>query len=330
MRQAGLFWFFVGAATGTGLLVVGLPLLVIAVVLFRRPRGHRPVLRRSLASLLLLVDGAMLVVTLAAFFVPQLCDSILRGYLQYSQTYHLTAPRVLAGVRFPAGSTVFMDGDDIDHGDVPVPTVIAGVPLVGEFVANHEVVGLGTLAAPAEVRGVPCGSGRVSFSTGGSISCILSREFSFVGHALAPGQPISISSIEGYGRWLEEGTLARPERLFDVLWPTGSILSGIQDETARPEGSPGLPDLRAEVCLLSDEAVPIPGATLHGTLTYSVLGEKRWVASGCGHLDEKDRAGSREGYAEVGRHRFVQGQRSSGKSSWSWGDDGSNGSDETR
>ena len=323
MKWSGLFWFVVGAGGCAALLVVGLPLLVFAIVLLRRPPGRRPVLRRLSAGVLLTVDAAMLVVTLAAFFAPRLCENILLAYVRYSETYHLSAPRVLAGVHFPAGSTVFMDGDDIDHGTLPVPTVIAGVPLVGEFVANHEAVALGTLASPAEVAGVPCGAGDVSFSTDGSVSCLLGRSFAFAGHGLAVGQRIGINVIAGFGRWLDVGTLAGPERLLDVTWPAGSVLSGIQDEAARPQGSPGLPNLRVAICLMPNQTVPMDGATLHGAMTYVVQREKSWLTPGCNTMNYVNKSVLREGYIEVGTDRFAQGERPNGDAHWHWsnGDD---------
>lgn len=321
-RWETLHWLAVAYMAFLALLFIGLPALVVALILKASPR---PALRR-LARVLLAADATTFAVMIGAGAGP-LLSNLWQGYGTYRRTYHLTDPRVLAGVSFPASSTVYLNEDgSIARGTLPVPAVIAGLPLVGEFgTEGWGPAYKGTLAAPFEVEGVPCKAGQVWWLPGARVSCVLDRGYTFAGHDLAAGTRITLNILTTGERHLEAGTLSHPELLFNVLWPAGSVL-GSTSATATPErlAHGSVPEgERVDLCLMSGETVSIPGATLHGTITYSVKGEQRRVTSGCYPALEGPLMGPRypdDGYVEVGADRYVEGRRQGADLPWRWDD----------
>lgn len=328
-RQEALYWLVVAYGAFLALLFVRLPFLVIALVL--RSSG-RPASRR-LSHVLLAVDAVAVAVTVGAASMP-LLGKLRLAYRTSQRTYSLSQPRVLAGVLFPAGSTVRLNEDGtIERGTVPVPTVVAGLPLIGEFGTGDWLQAFqGILAVPVEVEGVPCAAGPVWSLQGASISCILGRGYAYAGHELAPGQPVTVNILTTGERRLVGGTLLRPELLFDVPWPAGTVF-GSTAAAATPEQlahGPVPPADQIDLCLMSGQTVSIPGATLHGTITYSVKRGQSRVWSGC-HLQV---AGPMitpsypdDGYAEVGPDHYLGGSRGTGPA-WRW--DNNCTSDDTR
>lgn len=320
----GLFWTFVACGAFAALVVVGIPLLFVARALHAAAPG-RWAWRRWLAASFLVLDAATLLLALGAAFEPQRLSRARDAYVEWSLNYDLRRPRMLGGVRFPAGSHVMLDQDgEVQSGTLPAPTVIAGLPLVGNFVGRRDEVLLGTLAAPATVEGVPCGPGRLSRSSGGSVSCILARDHAFAGHMFAAGQPFGVEVLPGYATWLDHGTLARPELLFGVSWPAGAILDGIPADATPERLAHGTApaDKLYEVCLLPGQSADVPGATpgttLHGTLTYGVQGGERVVSPGCKHAGASGAHFPNDGHASVGAARYTDGLRSGSSAAWRW------------
>ena len=64
-----------------------------------------------LACGLLAADAALLAVMVGAGSAPFLAN-LWKDYGSYRRTYHLTGPRILAGVSFPTGSTVYLNEDN--------------------------------------------------------------------------------------------------------------------------------------------------------------------------------------------------------------------------
>ncbi len=323
-RWDALFWFMATGALLPAMVFVGVPVLVAALALRRSPRLGL----RCLAVALLAIDAAGMAALLVAVahVATYMWQTDQKRRVDQARTFHLATPQVVAGTALPAGSTVHLNEDgSIEHGTVPVPTSIAGLLLVGDFALAPFGVG-GTLAVPAELDGAPCGAGRVWWREAGEVSCMLERGYSFAGHELAAGTRVETYDNRPGPRRLQTGTLAQPEWLFDVSWPAGTVLRGT---STPPEGlahGPP-PDEVVQLCLVPGQAVAIPGATLHGAVTFEARGTERTLYPGCdgsmydaGH-DAGGDGRSRDGYAEVGPDRYVRGRKPDEASLWQWGND---------
>ena len=165
-----------------------------------------------------------------------------------------------------------------------------------------------TLAEPVAIHGIPCGPGPLK-SQRDTTRCTLARDWVFAGHVLAAG-----TALEVYRSPLDEppkltfGSLARPELLYDVTWPPGTIMGGVSQTPAQmahglePDGG------YIQFCLPPGAMAAIPGATLHGFLAYGVHeGGRRLVSPVCSILPEA-RVGD-DGYAQVGPDRYSWGER---------------------
>ena len=115
-----------------------------------------------------------------------------------ARTLNLAAPQVVSGIPFPAGSTLHMTQDgSIDRGNVPVPTHIADMLLVGEFEIGLQGI-KGTLAAPAEIDGVPCAADKVyrdkdwGHEWPSHVACILARGTAVNGHDVAESTKVAV------------------------------------------------------------------------------------------------------------------------------------------
>jgi hypothetical protein len=303
------------------LLYAGGPLVAIAICLLAVPSlRHNTVSRRIAYGLMVLVGLLVLCA------VPMLQE----GWKEHEEkvafnaaTHHLTAPQVFGGIAFPAGSTVHV-GDDgrVQFGNLPIPTTVDDLPLTGDFRLEAEYgddppgVAEGTLAGPADIHGIPCGPGAL-VSQPDTTRCVLARDYTFAGHILAKGQLLEVyrSPLNDPPK-LTFGTLARPELLFDVLWPAGTIIGGIDTPPDRMAHGIGADYQVITFCVPSDLTVEIPGATLHGFLAYDVQRDRRMVSPVCNILPG-ERVGD-DGYAQVGTTRYTWGDRPTADAPWQW------------
>ena len=208
----------------TALLYAGAPLAVLAKGLLLVPAVRRITLLCWTAWGLLALVGLLCV-----YAVPMLSEAWSEHEQQATfarDTHQLTAPQVLSGISFPAGSTVHVNSTNghVEFGSVPVPTAVAGLMLVGDFRLEHRdtddyTIESGMLAVPTVILGIPCSRGALIVQED-STSCVLDRDFDFAGHMMARG-----TDIEIYRSPLHEpallgwGTLAQWELLYDVAWP---------------------------------------------------------------------------------------------------------------
>jgi hypothetical protein len=314
-------WDLVTIVGYEALLYAGGPLVMVAVLLLAIPALRRTTIaRRSGYGLLALV------VLLGLCATPLLYEDWMeheRRVAFDAATHHLTAPQIIDDISFPAGSTVHV-GDDghVQFGSLPAPTMVNGLPLIGDFTLEADRGdGLsgganGTLARATDLHGIPCGSGDF-ISRADTARCTLARDYVFTGHALASGQPLEVyrSPLNEPAK-LVFGTLARAELLFDVIWPAGTIMGGIALPPERLAHGPDPEDGTAQFCLPSGLSVSIEGATLHGFLAYDVLMGRRLVSPVCSILPA-ERVGD-DGYAQVGSERYGWGDRPSADAPWQW------------
>ncbi len=301
-----------------GMAVIGVPLLVVALVLLTSPDPSR----RRLARVFLAIDAAGLLLLVVAL-VPEIqqekqADRRQRAY--DSRTMHLAEPQLLAGVAFPAGSTVHLNEDgSIDKGALPVPTLIDGLPLIGDFESSAMTLD-GTLAAPAEVAGVPCAAGAVRWYKGDSVDCTLEHGIAVAGHDLAAGAQIDVA-----GRMLYAGRLAHAELLFDVLWPAGTVLHGtsaspeqLAHASAPTDDASVSRDGKVSLCPPGNQTVQVPGIMLHGKVSYQVANDgSRLVYAGC---PDRDQPLESDGYITAGADRHSRGRQANTGSPWQWDD----------
>ena len=283
----------------------------LAPRLARRPLPHRPAPHRTAYASLATVAA------LLAAASPALLDIARQAYRDLrteAATYHLSAPRTFAGMEFPSGSTVHLDdnGHPTD-GHVPVPTMVAGLPVIGDFVIyqptnDPSLTIRATLALPAAIRRIPCGPGPVT-SNPRTTRCIPAHEIDFAGHTLAAGRPIVIlTPPDDAPARLRLSTLARPELLFDVEWPAGTIIDGSLKGIRTPPAAMAHAPSPAEsdyvmLCIPPGTAAQLPDATLSGAMQYGVFRDGRSARSGCSGLPWEDRITGHDGHAQVGTER---------------------------
>ena len=291
--------------------------LLLAVPGLRARKGPRRTAYALLGTLVLLFAGSLPAV------VSEL-DSRRRQRAFDARTRTLDAPEVLGGIAFPAGSTVHVSETGTpEFGTLPERATVLGLPLVGDFTLDVDYVdgrpkgvSRGTLAGPAEIGGIPCGAG--TFRRGdGSTRCTLARDHAFAGHLLAAGQPLEVFQPSADDPpVLQFGTLARPETLYGIGWPAGTVLGPVSLPPDRMAQGPG-PELEVvQFCLPSGATADIGGATLHGAAGYGVLEHKRTVFPYCTILRDETPAG--DGYAQAGPDRFTWGERADTASPWTW------------
>ena len=248
----------------------------------------RPGTRADLAAGRLSLFGVSEKVTAIIVTVPRPSSA---------RTLNLTASQVVSGIQFPAGSTLHMTEDgSVDRGNVPVPTRIADMLLVGEFEIGLQGI-KGTLAGPAEIDGVPCAAGKVSRDKDwghewpSHVECILARGTGVNGHDIAENTKVAVSSKPSGERQLNIGTLAHAELLFDVTWPAGNVLHASAAWPQRLAHVPASPGEEVLFCTPEGQDVSVPGVVLHGKVGYDVRENGRALES----CDEKDRPDDHDG-----------------------------------
>lgn len=305
------------------LVYAGPVLLALAVLLLALPASRRQAWLRRTAYVLLALDLCLLV--LASPVLALIWDDYTQKREFEALTHHLTAPQIFAGTTFPAGSTVHVSKEGVpEYGILPDPTPVGGLVLIGRFRLHGNdgtgaplAVAQGMLAAPATIHDIPCGPGAVELGERAT-TCVLAREWEFAGHALAAEQLVDVwHSPPQETPLLYLGTLARSELLYDVQWPAGTVVSGVTESPERMEHKPGPGSHGVEFCLRPGSTATIPGAVLHGSMTYVVDGNQRIVWPACS--SRPGTQSSYDGYAEVGPDRHAWGKRPDARSPWRWG-----------
>ncbi len=320
MMMSFTLWDVISGLAYFALLYAGGPLLVAAILLLTFKTTRRQALSRRLAYTCLALAGLFLIC--AWPILRMFWRDHERQVAFDAATHHLASPQVFGGVSFPAGSTVHVREDGRpEFGSLVSPARVDGLVLIGDFrlAANDDdtlEVMEGTLAQPADIHGIPCGSGAV-MSQVETTRCVLGRDYDFAGHLLATGKMLEVyRSPLGEPAMLRFGTLAQPELLYDVLWPAGTIIGSVDKPPARMAHGPGPDSLLVQVCLPSGLSAPIDGATLHGLLSYDIQEDRRSVSPVCSMLPGEP-VGD-DGYAQVGTSRFRWGDRPVPGAPWQW------------
>lgn len=306
------------------LIYAGGPLAALALLLLAVPACRRVTALRWIGCGLLACVGGL---ALCAMPMLQEIWSEHAGKRAFERATHtLTVPQTFAGVAFPAGSIVHVNeaSGRPEFGTVPVPTLIAGLMLSGnfrlerEYLRDADTIAEGTLAVPTVIHGIPCGRG-ILVAQDEVTRCILDRDYDFTGHLLAGGQGIEIyrSPLDEPAQ-LRWGTLARPELLFDVTWPAGSVIGGgitlPPERMAHGFGADG----SLQACLPKGLELHAPWAVLHGLMGLTIQGDRLLVSQVCSILPGEPV--DLEAYAEVGAAHYGSGERTTRDAAWVWSD----------
>ena len=306
-----------------GLLHAGAPLAVLATGLLLVAACRRITPLRWTAWGLLALVGLLCIC--AAPMLSEVWSEHEQQATFARDTHDLTAPQVLSGISFPAGSTVHVNSSNghVEFGSVSVLTAIAGLMLIGDFRLERRdmddyTITSGTLAVPTVVHGIPCSRGAL-IAQANTTRCILDRDFDFAGHMMARG-----AGIEIYRSPLDEpavlqwGTLAQPELLYDVVWPAGTVIGGgislSPGRMAHGDGPQGI----LEMCVAKGTALPLAGAVLHGMMAMAIDGGRRLLSRVCSILPTEPV--DLDGYVQVGTARYGSGERATRDAAWSWDD----------
>ena len=301
------------------LVFVGPFLLAAAIVILALPALRRRTGLRRTAYGVLATCAVLLVCALPAGV------ALLDFAPRHSTTHRLNAPRTFGGILFPAGSTIHVwpEDDKVESGTVPSPTVIEGLPLIGDFrfPTGADPVFTGTLATPHNLDGIPCAPGPVRVYGPEVVRCVLAQDYAFEEHLLAAGQDMELyrpseplpPGAAYFPPELRFGVLARPEVLFGTSWPAGTVVGGIK---ASPGQMAGKPWGEVVFCLPDGKTADIGAATLHGFIAYYVRDDYLRVFTQCDLVPE--RGYDMSGHVQVGPDRFHIGARLDDASPWEW------------
>ena len=200
----------------------------VALAIFIVPalRGSRTV-RRSAWGILAVVAALGIV---GGPFIIYVVGQWLASHEESLRRDTLTEPRAIDGNVFPVGAKLQIDqGGHVEWGELPTPTLVNGLPLIGFF---RFVDGIGprlaeaTLARASVVEGVPCAAGPIEQAREGDLTCRLSEDFEFLGYPLAANSTIVANPSKADDKtWkFKRGTLAKPLTLLRVIWPAGTIV----------------------------------------------------------------------------------------------------------
>ena len=246
---------------------------------------------------------------------------------QANRTHHLKTPQTLAGILFPAGSTIVLDKDHpdfIETGTLAAPTLIHGLLLTGTFSmpapsgGNSPNALSGTLAQPATIAGIPCAAAPINLNATFT-SCILARAVVLHGFSLAAGTYVQ-TRLQPTGDFLlEQASLALPTPIFDVIYPAGTILTPEDMSASRLAHVPYPESGIMVVCLPPTAEVTLGEAVLHGPTTLGFSGEEATMGEACPY-----RAGDQEapapvtnpGFGLVHQQRFLQGTYNVKTNTW--------------
>lgn len=201
-------------------------LLVRLVPEWRKTRPARIITWAScgVVAIVVLVALPMLSVMLEENVITPIHEARLRRYSG-------DRPREIAGVLLPPNSYVQLDDEGrISYGRVSSPTIIYGMPLVGEFSVEEAnfsddgqpFIGSGTFAKPFSYRGIPCAAAAFDVSQIHTLTCTLAQETILYGIPLRGGSRISVYLSRWGKQALKLGVLGRQDTYYGVDWPAGT------------------------------------------------------------------------------------------------------------
>ncbi len=251
------------------------------------------------------------------------------------RTHHLTQPESFFGTVYPAGSTILVaeSGDAVESGTLSRPTLLRGLPLVGNFSlspahGDTPAGAFGTLATDAVINTAPCAGHRPVNYNPTFISCTLAHDLLRDGFHLAGGTFLILRKKAAADDFaLEQGAFAEPTLLFGTTYPAHTILAPGYWSLA-----PNAPSLAVQyaalpgpeqtgiqtLCLTSGTTVTLEGAVLHGAMQIGYMPDRIDVNAGCNYqLSEDDKIAEREsGYATRADQRFMAGSAQPSTHTW--------------
>lgn len=192
-----------------------------------RSRGSKAALAARIAA----VAFALLWAVSAGLRILWIADNVRQRALRdadvRSRQYTLARAATIGDLRLPAGTVVTHTANgrnDVEAVDLPAPTEIYGVPLVGhaDLSSSGSIDGSGTLARDATIAGVPCAAGQnARFNDGTLIECTLSRP------AVVRGIPcIGVVNLSAG----VDCTLASDYRRFGFVWGAQTHVGDLGDD----------------------------------------------------------------------------------------------------
>ena len=265
-----------------------LPALLLACIVILIPALRRNRIGRAVALFFAIISGICPLagaVVFLQFGTIMASDSLNL----HQRTHHLKTPQTLAGILFPAGSTIMLQQghpDFIEAGTLSQPTAIYGYPLIGDFTMeapNEDHIGKqlsGTLAQPTAIQGIPCAAGPIN-TTQSFTNCTLAQPFTMHGFSLAPGTIIQTRLQPNGDVLLDSATLAVPTLIYDTLYPAGTSIGPDRDSAADIAHLP-FPHLSALFIRLHSKAqITLGDAALQGPLTLHYFFDQIQVENAC-------------------------------------------------
>ena len=216
-----------------------------------------------------------------------------RSLDQYRDAHarQLSQPETIDGNQYPAGTTLHLreDNHSVNSGTLPVPALINGLPITGEFELPEDEGSVdggrihnkitGTLTEPRVLNKIPCAPGAFAFSSV-EIACTLAQPISMHGFPMAGGTRFALLHEAGQDH-ITQLSLASPALIFDSTYPAGTILRPMSrtasDIQHIAQGTSGLVD----VCMPAGSQLPLGEARLSGPVDLLYNLDRIEVVIGC-------------------------------------------------
>ncbi len=265
-----------------------LPALVLACIVFLIPALRRNRIARAFGFFFVFIAAICPISGAVTFF--QFGAMLASDSLDLRQrTHHLKTPETLAGILFPAGSTITLQQghpDFIESRTLSQPTAIYGYPLIGDFTMeapNEDHIGKqlsGTLAQPTLIQGLPCAAAPINTNQSFT-NCTLAQPFTFHGFSLAPGKTIQTRLQPNGDILLDGATLAVPTLIYDILYPAGTDIN-LDGRSAAAIAHQPFPDASTLFIGLHTKArITLGNADLQGPLTLHYYGHNIDIENAC-------------------------------------------------
>lgn len=239
--------------------------------------------------------------------------------------HHLTKPEIFFGTTYPAGSVVVVNekGDALESGTLSQPTVVEGVPLIGDFTRSagdgpSTTSVSGVLATDTMLHTAPCaGRSKATYAVE-YVNCILAHDVTLNGLPLAGGTYVALrKDVQNDDFVLQQGALSAPVLLFGTVYPARTVVA--PDYASVPAGTETLADLLRQpvdphesgiriVCLQPGATVPLEDAVLHGPLGINYMADRTDVSTYCAfRIADQDVPAGEDGFITRGTQTFRDG-----------------------
>ena len=280
-----LFFFILIALNYLSPVALILAIVFLAVARLRVRKGFRTTAYVCIAWLVAAAGVNLSVL------IPSIRSQRTQDQYRDAHTRQVTQPLTIDGNQYPVGTTLHLRDDDhsVDSGTLPVPTLVNGLPITGDFELPADEGSIdggqirnkitGTLTQPRVLDKIPCAPGTFAFSTV-EIACTLAQPITLHGFAIAAGTRFALLHEAGEDH-ITQLSLASPALIFDSMYPAGSILRPMGRTASEIEhlaqGTSGLVD----VCLPDGGKLTLGGANLPGPVDVAYSPDRIEVVVGC-------------------------------------------------